>query len=191
MPFSSNTFDDIFTDQIARLDGPVLDIGAGAGKYGKILKEKNIICDAVEPTLDYINRYGIVDIYRNVYNCNLQNYIQNYSHNRYNVTIFGDIIEHLFLTEAIDIIDYFCYRSNWIILILPTKLPQDDVEHNYYEVHKCNLTLRDLSRFDIVYYLCNGGWLVGGENRCEFHYYVIKGYFTDRNKFVYDLPNWK
>lgn len=191
MPFSSNTFDDIFLDQIKRLEGPVLDIGAGAGKYGILLKNNGIICDAVEPTSSYISEYNLPSIYRNVYNYDLQNYIKQYPSNRYNVTIFGDIIEHLFLTEAIDIIDYFCYRSNWIILIFPTKLPQDDVNNNYYEVHKCNLTLRELSRFEIAYYVSNGGWPVGGENRCEFHYCVIKGHFADRSKFIYNLPNWR
>lgn len=190
MPFSSNTFDNIFIDHANKLGGPALDIGAGAGKYGNYLKNNHIICDAVEPTLQYINDYNLSSIYRNVYNQELHEYIKNNSSNRYNITIFGDIIEHLFLTEAIDVIDYFCYRSNWIILIFPTKLPQDASHNNDYEIHKCNLTLADLNRFDVVYYLRNGGWEVGGENRCEFHYCVIRGYFTDRSKFVYNLPNW-
>lgn len=191
MPFSSNTFDTVLTDHIVRLGGPVLDVGAGAGKNGNLIKPHNIECHALEPTVKYITDYQLGKIYSRIYPLDIQNYIKTHPTNRYNVAVFGDVLEHLFLTEALDIIDYFCYRTNWLILIFPTNLPQDDIHSNYYEVHKCNLSLKDLSRFDVAYYLKNSGWPVDGGNRCEFHYYVIKGYFADRSKSLYNFKNWQ
>jgi hypothetical protein len=197
MPFSSNTFDDILKDHIGRL-APInlLDVGAGAGKNGALIKQvnQNIFLEGIEPTQEYIDKYNLNTYYNKLYQKDLQTFAKDHSTNKYDIVIFGDVLEHLLRSEVIDYIDYFAYRANWIIAIWPTNLPQDNVGGNHFEIHKNNFTLNDLvSKFNIVYYVSNfGGW--HGEYKiepCTFHYCVIKGYFANKEKHIYNWINFK
>jgi hypothetical protein len=195
MPYSSNTFDDVLLDHTIRLaPESILDVGAGSGKNGKIIHPYSKNIDAIEPTNEYIEKYELSKIYREIYNVDVQTYTKQYSQKRYDVTIFGDVLEHLFRSEVIDIIDYFLYRSKWVIIIWPTNLAQDDAENNSYEIHKNNFNLNDLNKFEVVYYLKNfGGYNFNNPayTPCNFHYCVLKGCFTQKNLFVYNFANWK
>lgn len=196
MPFSSCTFDNILTDHVCRLaPKTILDIGAGAGKHAQIIKQVyNCQIDAVEPTKEYIKEYDLESLYTNVYNNDINGYIKNHSQNRYDLVIFGDVLEHLYKSEVIDYLDYFLYRSKWIIIIWPTNLLQDDeYNNNYYEIHKSNFYLKDLDQFDIVYYLKNFGWYSFNNSEyptCDFHYVVLKGNLAKRSEFIYNFNNW-
>jgi SAM-dependent methyltransferase len=200
MPYSSNTFDDVLIDQVLRLKpDSILDIGAGAGKNAKLIKKyfQNSKIDAIEPTIEYTEKFNLNEIYDNVFNMDLKTFILEKSKLKYDLIIIGDVLEHFFKSEALDYLDYLTYRSKWIICIWPTGLLQNDAENNLYEIHKNNLKLNDLtSNFEIVYYVKNFGWFYPEpeENTnliCDFHYCVIKGLLAKRNKYVYNFPNWK
>jgi SAM-dependent methyltransferase len=196
MPYSSNTFDNVLSDHIYRLSPEkVLDVGSGSGKNGTIVKKinPNIILEGIEPTEKYIEEYNLNSLYNKIYHKDIQKFSKEDSKNRYDVVIIGDVLEHLFRTEVIDYLDYFLYRTKWLIAIWPTNLPQDDSEENHYEIHKNNFTLNDLtSKFNVVYYVSNfGGWHNDPKiEPCYFHYCVIKGHLSPKDKFVYNFPNW-
>lgn len=196
MPFSSNTFDGVLADHIFRLSpNSVLDIGSGAGKNGKIVKKINskIILEGIEPTQKYIEDFNLNSFYDKIYQKDIQTFCKEDSKNRYDVVIIGDVLEHFFRSEAIDYLDYFLYRSKWVIAVWPTNLFQDDAHENHYEIHKNNLDLNDLtSKFNVVYYVSNfGGWHQDYKiEPCNFHYCVLKGRHAKKDQFIYNFKNW-
>jgi hypothetical protein len=157
MPHSSGEFDDLIVKQLVALNPKsILDIGAGAGKYGKLLKTAlpNCVIDAVEPTQKYIDEYGLSSIYSTIYTMNIEEYLENNPKHTYEVVIIGDMLEHLYRSRVIDYLDFLLYKSNWIVCVWPTNYRQDDIENNGYECHRSNFKLNDLSeKFDVEFYV--------------------------------------
>lgn len=188
MPFSSSTFDKLLCGHIIKINPKtVLDVGAGAGKYGRVVKT---ICpltqiSAVEPTKAYIENYKLLDIYDKVYEETIHKYCESHARERYDLVIFGDVLEHFFRSQAIDLIDYFLYRSEWVVAIWPSQMPQDDWEGNSYEIHKSNFSLQDLaSKFDVQHYQKVFGWFHGNNpemTHCWYNYAMLRGYVVKRN----------
>jgi hypothetical protein len=188
MPFSADVFNGLIESHIKKINPQsILDVGAGAGKYGKILKSisTEFKVDAVEPTLQYLVDYKLNDIYNKVHCDTIQDFAKRNSRNRYNAVIFGDVLEHFFRSEAIDYIDYFLYRSDWVFVLWPTFMPQDDAMDNSYEIHKSNFNLIDLAtKFDIHHYEKKFGWYHWNDpqfTHCEYNYCLMKGYVTRRH----------
>ena len=188
MPFSSSTFDSVLASHLIRIaPKSVLDVGAGAGKYGrmirKILPSTGIV--GIEPTQCYIEQYKLRETYDRIHEMDLRQYCNHHAKDRNDVVIFGDVLEHFFRSEAIDYIDYFLYRSEWVIVIWPTMMPQDDVEGNLFEIHKSNFGIGDLvGKFDVHYYRKKFGWFHWNDaemTHCEYNYAVMRGYVTKRN----------
>jgi len=185
MPFSLDTFNSNLINHLNLIKAEsILDIGAGAGKYGQLCKTVSSLktIDAVEPTEKYIQEYNLKDIYKNVHQKTIQDFIIQDCKKRYDVVIFGDVLEHFFRSQAIDYIDYFLYRANWVIALWPTFLPQDDAMDNHYEIHKCNFKLADLAtKFDVHSFDKKFLWHHWGNPEftyCEHNYCVMRGYIT-------------
>jgi hypothetical protein len=165
----------------------VLDVGAGAGKMGYLCREavKHSRIDCIEPTESYIDTYKLNTIYNKVYNTSIQDFATKHCQNRYDLVIFGDILEHLFRSEAIDCLDFILYRTNWAMIVWPTNLPQDDWGDNTYEIHKSNFKLNDIaSKFDVLYY--KKKFLGYHNNNSEYpsyelNYCLMRGHAAKRN----------
>lgn len=196
MPHSAKTFDHILTEHIKKLNpNTILDVGAGSGKYGKLCKDIGFTnIDCLEPTANYITDYNLQDIYKTIYPYNVLEFITHKHKFQYDVVIFGDVLEHLFRSQVIDILDYFLYKSKWIIVIWPNNMPQDDYGNNPYEIHKSNFTINDLSQhFNIQFYLQNFAyynWNDSNLTDAYLNYSVIKGYLTARNQSIYNFGMW-
>jgi hypothetical protein len=188
MPFSSSTFDAVLASHLIKIEArSVLDVGSGAGKYGRLLKQvlPNTRIEGIEPTKEYIEQYKLRDCYDEIHEMRLSEYCDRHPSKRHEVVIFGDVLEHFFRSEAIDYIDYFLYRSEWVIVIWPTMMPQDDVGGNALEIHKSNFGLGDLvGKFDVHRYEKKFGWFHWNDaemTHCEYNYAVLRGYVTKRN----------
>jgi hypothetical protein len=181
MPHSSGEFDDLIVKQLVALNPKsILDIGAGAGKYGKLLKTAlpNCVIDAVEPTQKYIDEYGLSSIYSTIYTMNIEEYLENNPKHTYEVVIIGDMLEHLYRSRVIDYLDFLLYKSNWIVCVWPTNYRQDDYEGNGYECHRSNFKLNDFSdKFEVEFYAKKFlGWNVDYVHPCQsINYCVLKG----------------
>lgn len=198
MPFSANTFDHILQDHVVKLNpNTILDVGAGSGKNGKLIKETgyNKVLDCIEPTGKYIAEYNLTSLYNKVYPYNIAQFLENEHKFQYDLVIFGDVLEHLFRSQVIDYLDYFLYKSKWIIVLWPNNMPQDDQGNNHYEIHKSNFTLNDLTeKFDVQYYCKNFAyynWNDPNLSDAYLNYVVIKGYLTARNQSLYNYGMWK
>lgn len=110
-------------------DAEILDVGACDGKWADMLPEYYFM-DAVEAF--WPNAGRLRDKYRNVYAKNIINLY--YPH--YDLIIFGDIIEHLTVEEAQQVIAYAKTRCKDMIVSVPWLYPQGELYGNPYEVHK-------------------------------------------------------
>jgi hypothetical protein len=61
-------------------------------------------------------------------------------------------MEHMYLNDAIGVIDAMLYKAKHVMLIWPTNLPQDSESEEHYEMHLSNIKLSDLTRFNVEVY---------------------------------------
>jgi predicted TPR repeat methyltransferase len=113
MPYSAKSFDFMLQQHIKLLNPTsILDVGAGAGKNGKLIREtgykNNLEC--LEPTAEYVNKFKLDTIYDTVHPVSLQQFVETQYKFQYDVVVFGDVLEHLFRSKVIDYIDYFLYK---------------------------------------------------------------------------------
>lgn len=117
-----------------RESATILDVGAGEGTYCNLLNDyfyyKNM--DAVEAFLPNIITYGLARKYNGVYNVD----IKDFKYDFYNIIIFGDIIEHLTVEEAQEVLKYAYDRCDEMIVAVPYEMEQGICEDNVYEIHK-------------------------------------------------------
>lgn len=160
----------------------ILDVGPGMGTYYDIIKsiDSTITCDAVEPTKNYVIDFDLKSKYNNVFEQEIQEFVKT-NINRYDLCIMGDILEHLFLSEAIDVIDALSYRCKNLMIVWPTNLYQHT--DNIYETHKSNFYLHDLTRFNIQIY--KKTFLAFDYTiPVEIHYALIAGHMTGKNEVL-------
>jgi SAM-dependent methyltransferase len=164
MPSSVSYFDHIFSSHINSFKPKkVLDIGCGYGKYGRIIKGLFPTCEihAVEPEKSYIDRFpkndgkGIESVYGKVFNKDIISFIKDdmNGQEKYDVVICGDVLEHMFLSEALDVVNFFSYRCAWLVAQFPTHFPQYAVDGIKWEMHKSNLDLNHFFQYNIQYYI--------------------------------------
>ena len=113
-------------------DATILDVGAGEGTYYNLLTYWFLYIDAVEVFKPNIDNYNLEKKYRKVYNCD----IRDFKYDFYDIVIFGDIIEHLEVSEAQEVLKYACEHSKEVIVAVPYKYEQGIVDDNIYEIHK-------------------------------------------------------
>lgn len=144
----------------------VLDVGAGCGTYYNLLYDyfKNI--DAVEVFKPNIENYQLESKYREVYNVD----IRDFKYSDYDIVIFGDILEHLTIEEAQEVLNYAYLHSTELVVAVPYMCVQGEYAGNKYEIHKqSDLTYENmLERYPILKLLYANdlyGYYVKGEKR--------------------------
>ena len=109
----------------------ILDVGAGSGKYGSLLRMWFNNIDAIEIFEPYIDQFKLKDIYNNVFNDNIINFdISNYDY-----IIMGDILEHLSIDDAKELIKKITHNNQKCMVAIPYKMEQGEVNGNIYETH--------------------------------------------------------
>lgn len=110
----------------------ILDVGPGEGRYSKLLRNLTKRMDAVEIWIPYINTYNLLD----KYDCVIPiDYRQFQPSIKYDITIFGDVLEHM--DDPYIALNKAKQTSRYILLSVPTiDYPQGIVEGNPYEEHR-------------------------------------------------------
>lgn len=108
----------------------ILDIGAGCGTYWDLLHENFKNIDAVEIYKPNIFDYNLLEKYRAVYNKNIVGLEYGY----YDLIIFGDVIEHMTVEDAKNVLSYAYDRCKSLIVSVPSCFPLEAKE-NPYEKH--------------------------------------------------------
>ena len=105
----------------------ILDVGAGEGTWHELLPEYTM--DAVEiykPAADKLTGY------RNVYVKDIVTYKYR---KHYDLIIFGDVLEHLSVEDAQNVIKYARGHCEDMIIAVPWMYPQDEVDGNKWQKH--------------------------------------------------------
>jgi hypothetical protein len=142
MPTSAKTFnkqvEKLLRKYISKGMKRFLDVGAGSGKYGKMLNSFRVegseelydfFMDAIEPDEEYAREYKLHEIYNRLYYDTVQSFSFAYPTYCTNVVIFGDVLEHLPKSTGINVLEHFIYRSNFVIVVVPKQLVQFSEEH--------------------------------------------------------------
>ncbi len=178
MPYSSPIFDEK-VEEVLKFLRPrnLLDIGAGAGKYGEIVKkfDKGIKTVALEIEKDYIKKFELKKIYDEVWNIPANELMKpNYYEKEFDVILMGDVIEHMKKSEGIDLINFLIYRSKWIIIKFPHKYLQNSVEGYNSEAHISVWSDKDFENFERTKLYKDS----------DIHMIILKGYLKDTNSLT-------
>lgn len=120
----------------------ILDVGAGSGTYYDLLHEYFKIIDGVEVFKPNIDNYGLESKYNRVYNID----IKDFKYDFYDIIIFGDVIEHLEIKEAQEVLKYAYSRCREVVVAVPYMYKQGIEEDNVYEIHKQDdLTIENMA----------------------------------------------
>ena len=112
-------------------EATILDVGAGEGTYWNYLNDYFTDISAVEVFKPNIDNYKLEEKYKKVYNENIKNFRYGY----YDIIIFGDVIEHLTVEDAQQVLEYANSRCKEMIVAVPYLNPQGIEEDNIYEIH--------------------------------------------------------
>lgn len=175
MPYSSNAFDYWVTSMIGLLQpATVLDIGPGAGKYGKIVREVSSTksfkthTTAIEIDESYVDSFNLRDIYDHLVVGDAMDLIDQ-PQSRFDLVMIGDCIEHLRKSAGVDLLNFLMYRSGYICLVYPDRFIQDDWEGHAAEAHISTWSMSDFSDWDVLHHTWSG-----------MHMFLIKGYQPSR-----------
>lgn len=107
-----------------------LDVGACDGKWFALLSDC-MIMDAVEVWGPYIAKHHLREKYRQVFNCS----IQELQYNHYDLILFGDVLEHMTVEDARQVVAYAYPRCRDMLIAVPFLYKQGAKNKNPYEVH--------------------------------------------------------
>lgn len=178
MPLSDRRFDEQVENFLAQ--NPFeryFDIGCGAGKYGKMLKRinPNAYVVGIEADSEYIEKYGTREIYDELINDRIENFIQKNLSFTTDVVIMGDLLEHLFKSDGINLLHFMAYRCKYMVIVFPSKFVMFDFRGHATEAHNSVWTEQDFSQFDYQYFK-NG----------IMNMVIIRGYWSDPDT-VYNI----
>lgn len=111
-----------------------LDVGPGEGAYGRLLKQHSplTVRHAVEIWAPYVEKYKLVNVYDKVFICDARIFY-NY---KYDLVIFGDILEHMSKSDALLLWSTVQNSAKTAIISMPIiHYPQGEEEGNPYEEH--------------------------------------------------------
>lgn len=135
MPYSFSWGKDIIINEIMLLINSgkiksILDVGAGAGVYGKLLKSYGYTgkLDALEIWDPYVEEFKLKETYDNVFVGD----VRNFDLFSYDYVIFGDVVEHLTYADAKEVLKGLFGRA---MIAVPFKMEQGEYAGNIYETH--------------------------------------------------------
>lgn len=134
MPYSYSLYKNEFFNHMKEnfdTEISILDVGAGSGSYGILLKETFPNIDGIEIYPNYSDMFNLKQSYRNLYIGN----ILNFDFSQYNYIILGDIIEHLSVNDAFLLLhDIFMHNIKCMVSV-PYLFEQGEEYGNKHEIH--------------------------------------------------------
>lgn len=115
-------------------DTPILDVGAGWGKYRDLLPEYSFM-DACEAWRQNIRDENLWRRYRYVHAEPIQSVIDDVE-DSYDVLIFGDVLEHLPVRDAQTVIRKAAFWATEILVVVPYLFEQGEEHGNRWERHE-------------------------------------------------------
>jgi hypothetical protein len=134
MPYSFDYYKEDVKEHIMRNIphyAKVLDVGAGSGKYGIMLKDYFGKIHALEVYEPYIDKFELHSIYSTIFCAD----VLDFDISEYDYIIMGDVIEHIELNDAQELLSYINNSGKKCLVAVPYQMDQDEVGGNKYEKH--------------------------------------------------------
>ncbi len=115
----------------------ILDVGVGDGAYRDLISPPlpAVTWIGVEVWQPYIEQFRLCERYDRLIRSDIRA-LDPQTLPAVDVTIFGDILEHMSKSDAQSVVERFLAKSRFVIISIPIRLyPQDEVNGNPFEVH--------------------------------------------------------
>ena len=164
--YSFTTFDDLCVYLLTQIQPKrVLDIGAGEGKYGHLIRAANLpqphlTAVEYEPARkDELLALGYDEV-RSISALSLMEHPEE----TFDFVILGDVIEHFRKSEGQDLLEYLNYRCKFILIVTPECMPMSSP--NFYEGHNSLWRPQSMQWHDLWAHCRNN----------VMHFYLLRGY---------------
>jgi len=119
-----------------------VDIGAGDGFYGKLVRHLFPKCKtlAIEKNKIYPEQFGLAKIYDNLWNEDVVTAIDKLTQS--DLIIFGDVLEHLDKESSNKVLEKSLNIANFVIINSPLGFQEQNHEYQE-EIHRCGLDYAD------------------------------------------------
>lgn len=128
-----------------------LDVGAGAGKYGRMVSRVAPDCTttAVEVHQDYIEQFDLRSLYARVEHADAAQWCRDNADETFDLVVAGDLLQAMPKSAGLDLINALVYRSAWLVLLLPEFVIQGALDDAVTNVHRSVWSERDLHWHDL------------------------------------------
>ncbi|MBL8339920.1 MAG: hypothetical protein JNL30_00515 [Rubrivivax sp.] len=128
-----------------------LDIGAGSGKYGRLLAEAAPACErvALEVEAAHAERFALPALYTRVEVADAARWWRRHPEQAFDLVIAGDCLQQMPKSEGLDLVNAMLYRSAYLLLVVPEFVVQGAVEGLDSAVHRSAWSERDLHWHDL------------------------------------------
>jgi len=173
MPYSSDAFDKTIEELLGKWRFETyLDIGAGAGKFGRMVKSTipHSHITAVEIQPDYVQLFRLNELYDQVILGDALLLTGGDQNRTYDVVILGDVVEHLLKADGHNLIHFLAYRCKRMLVVYPTKYVQYAVGSRSSESHRSSWLPSDFEHFQHEVFVDGNMTLV-----------IVRGFLDDQD----------
>lgn len=127
-----------------------LDIGAGAGKYGRLLQAAAPGCqtEALEVQGAFVERFGLGALYHHVHVADVTTWWPE-NQAAFDVVVLGECLQHLPKSAGLDLLNALVYRSAWVVVVVPEFFMQGPPGGEGPDVQRSVWSERDLHWHDL------------------------------------------
>jgi SAM-dependent methyltransferase len=128
-----------------------LDIGAGAGKYGRLLAHTVPACErvAIECEPAHVERFALRELYARAEVADATQWWRDNVEEAFDLVIAGDCLQQMPKSEGLDLVNAWLYRSAYLLLVTPEFVVQGAVEGLASSVHRSAWSERDMQWHDL------------------------------------------
>lgn len=145
-----------------------LDIGAGSGKYGRMLQRAAPACErfALEVNPAHIEQFALRELYQQVEALDAARWWQEDPDSAFDLITIGDCLQHLPKSAGLDLLNALVYRCAWLVVLVPEFIVQGAVDGADSSVHRSVWSERDMHWHDLW------AW----DNARAISFFVLRGY---------------
>lgn len=127
-----------------------LDIGAGGGKYGRLLARAAPACErmALEIEAGHVEQFGLRELYQRVEVGDAAQWWRTNTDEAFDLVIAGDCLQQMPKSEGLDLLNALVYRCAYLLVVVPEFVVQGAVDGLASAVHRSAWSERDLQWHD-------------------------------------------
>jgi SAM-dependent methyltransferase len=152
MPGSFPVFDAVVRHLVTLLvPQRALDIGTGAGKYGRLLADAAPGCHrtGVEVEPSYVQAHDLQTLYHRLDLADATQWWRQHPSEAFDLVLLGDCIEHMPKSAGLDLLNAMVYRCGYLLVVAPEFIVQGAVDGVAAETHLSVWSERDLHWHDL------------------------------------------